>query len=201
MLNVDELKKEIKKHQNSEPKIIRAEDERLAFGIVGLFRPLNIYDCFVIFSAGTLINAYVKKPYAQKPYKKNYSFKRFICTRVEELLKKPIKDVKVLHSSGFTVVDVNGLKFSYHSLGDPHKVANSSIGAANSAWNQDKLRLTPYALQLFQLSEKLINDDKVSKINKETFLKIQEYLKIEDQDAGREQTQQREKEINAQLNM
>lgn len=169
---IEHLKYDIKQMQNREPAKILFEDEKLAFYISGLFKPENIYDCFVIFSAGALCNAFVKKDYAPKEVKHSYAFKGFLDAQVDRLLKKPIEDVNIYHSAEFSVVDICGLKFSYHGLGDKNNMSNCTKNQANKVWEEDGLRLTACAKELFENAKKFIDDGKVSPKNKKVFESI-----------------------------
>ena len=171
-----ELKRKIASVQNAEPTIISFDDEKLAFYITGLFRPKNIYDCFVIFSAGTLCNSYVKKAYASKEYKNCYAFKGFLDVQFDRVLDNPIDNVKILHNDKFSVADVFGLKFSYHGLGDVKGKGNITAKKADKYWHQDGLRLTPFAKELFDISKEFIANGKVSKQNADIFKIIEDKL-------------------------
>ncbi|MBO7508236.1 MAG: hypothetical protein J6T39_01150 [Clostridia bacterium] len=167
--NIEHLKYDIKQMQNQKPTKIPFNDEKLAFYISGLFKPQNIYDCFVIFASGTLCNAFVKKEYAPKEVKHSYAFKGFLDAQVDRLLKEPIEDIKIYHSPEFSVVDICGLKFSYHGLGDKNNMANSTKNQANKIWEEDSLRLTACAKELFDNAKKFIDDGKVSEKNKKIY--------------------------------
>ncbi len=171
-----ELKHKIASVQSKEPTVISFDDEQLAFYITGLFRPKNIYDCFVIFSAGTLCNAFVKKAYAPKEVRNKYTFKGFLDAQVDRLLDNPIESVKVLHNDKFSVVDIYGLKFSFHGLGDVKGKSNCTAKKADTYWHQDNLRFTPFAKELFDISKEFITAGKVSKQNAEIFKTIAEKL-------------------------
>lgn len=167
--SIENLKYDIKRMQNNNPTRILFDDEKLAFYISGLFKPENIYDCFVIFASGTICNAFVKKEYAPKEVKHSYAFKGFLDAQVEKLLKNPVDGVKIFHSAEFSVVDICGLKFSYHGLGDKNYVANATKNQANKIWEQDGLRLTACAKELFDNAKRFIEDGKVSAKNKKVF--------------------------------
>lgn len=167
--SIENLKYDIKRMQKNNPTIILFDDEKLAFYISGLFKPENIYDCFVIFASGTICNAFVKKEYAPKEVKHSYAFKGFLDAQVEKLLKNPVDGVKIFHSAEFSVVDICGLKFSYHGLGDKNYVANATKNQANKIWEQDGLRLTACAKELFDNAKRFIEDGKVSAKNKKVF--------------------------------
>ena len=183
----DKLHREIKAHQNSEPSGIPFKYEKLAFYVCGLFRPKNKYDVFAICASAMLCNAYVKKPYADKSVRHNYAFKRFLYHKVKEMIKKPVKDVRVFHSEGFTLVDVFGIKFSYHAVGDPDHIANAPKKFVDGVWNQEHLRLTPWATETFAFTKKLIeNEDKISPINKKIYKLIQDEVLMTDEQTARE---------------
>ena len=173
---IEHLKCDIKQMQDKEPAKILFEDEKRAFYISGLFKPENIYDCFVIFAAGALCNAFVKKEYAPKEVKHSYAFKGFLDAQVNRLLKRPVEDVKIYHSAEFSVVDVCGLKFSYHGLGDKNNMANCTKNQANKIWEEDGLRLTACSKELFDNAKKFVADGKVSPNNKKVFEIIESKL-------------------------
>ena len=173
---IEHLKYDIKYMQDKEPAKILFEDEKRAFYISGLFKPENIYDCFVIFAAGTLCNAFVKKEYAPKEVKHSYAFKGFLDAQVNRLLKNPVEDVKIYHSAEFSVVDICGLKFSYHGLGDKNNMSNCTKNQANKIWEEDGLRLTACAKELFDNAKKFVADGKVSSNNKKVFEIIESKL-------------------------
>ena len=180
-----ELKHKISSVQSKEPTKMDFADEQLAFYITGLFRPKNIYDCFVIFSAGTLCNAFVKKTYAPKEVRNCYAFKGFLDVQVDRLLDNPIENVKVFHNDKFSVVDVLGLKFSFHGLGDVKGKGNCTAKKADDYWHQDNLRFTPYAKELFDISKQFIDDGKVSEQNSKIFKTIEQKLVNANKDEAR----------------
>lgn len=184
----DNVFKEIKSFMLSQkrddtPNQIKLKSEETSFLICGLFVPKNIYDCFAIFAAGALCNAYVKKPYASKEAKHNYFFKRLICKQVEYLLKHPIEDVEVYHNKNFTVVDVAGIKFSFHMLGDPNFAQNCDVNKANAVWNKDHLRLTPYVNELYGKIRDFYEDGKLSTYNQFVFNAIENRILTVDKSA------------------
>ena len=148
-----------------ETKPIEFLDERLAFYYCGLFKVENIYDVFVVFASATLCNSYIKTKYADKSVKNKHTFKKFVREHINYLVQNPIKDVTVYANDDFCVVDICGLKFSYHSVG---KLAtNCSYKDANKVWSIDSLRLNPHANQLFDMAKDYIKTEKISKNNQD----------------------------------
>ena len=187
----DNLHREIKQHQHSEPSSIPFKYEKLAFYLCGLFRPKNQYDVFAICASAMLCNAYVKKPYADKSVRKNYAFKRFLYYKIKEMIKKPVAGVRVFHSEGFTLVDVFGIKFSYHSVGDPDHVANAPKKFVDGVWGEEHLRLTPYATEIFSFTKKLIeNEELISPINKKIYKMIQDEVLTSDEHQAKEKVKE-----------
>ena len=157
-----------------ETKPIEFADEKLAFYYCGLFKVENIYDAFVAFSSATLCNSYIKAKYAEKGVKHKHTFKKFVREHINYLVNNPIKDVTVYANNDFSVVDICGLKFSYHSVGN--LATNCSYKDANRVWSIDSLRLNPHAIQLFDIAKDYIKTGKVSKNNQIVAERIQKDL-------------------------
>lgn len=159
---IESLKQEFVKN-GKETERIKFEDEKLAFFYCGLFKVKNIYDAFVVFASATLCNSYIKAKYAEKGVKHKHTFKKFVREHINNLVQNPIKDVTVYANDEFSVVDICGLKFSYHSVG---KLAtNCSYKDANRVWSTDSLRLNPHANELFDIAKDYVQTGKISKNN------------------------------------
>lgn len=170
---IQNLKNDFAKAEK-ETKPIQFLDERFAFYYCGLFKIENIYDAFVVFASATLCNAYIKAEYAEKSVKHKHTFKKFVREHINNLVQNPIKDVTVYANDDFSVVDICGLKFSYHSVG---KLAtNCSYKDANKVWSIDSLRLNPHANQLFDIAKDYIKTEKISKNNQVIAKRIEKDL-------------------------
>ena len=167
------LKEDFAKN-GKETKPIEFADEKFAFYCCGLFKVENIYDAFVVFASATLCNSYIKAKYAEKGVKHKHTFKKFVREHINELAKNPIKDVSVYANDEFSVIDICGLKFSYHSVGG--LATNCSYKDANKVWSIDSLRLNPHANQLFDMAKDYIKTGKVSKNNQIIAERIQKDL-------------------------
>lgn len=170
---IENLKQEFAKN-GKETTPIEFLDERYAFYYCGLFKIENIYDAFVVFSSATLCNAYIKAKYAEKGVKNKHTFKKFVREHINNLVQNPIKDVSVYASDDFSVIDICGLKFSYHSVGKLE--SNCSFKDANKVWSTDSLRLNPHANKLFDIAKNYIKTGKISKNNQIVADKIENNL-------------------------
>ena len=77
----------------------------------------TVEDCFKYFASINLLNAYVKKDYAETNIKDNYSFKKFVINAVDRLNKFCPSGVDFGASQSDKVIylQVYDMQFSFHS--------------------------------------------------------------------------------------
>lgn len=176
--NVAYLIQYINDNNGKVPERIALIDEKLAFSVCKYFELRNVADCFIFFACANLCNAYVKKPYAVHPLKKHkgYGFKRFVGEKVAQLLISNIEGVKVHHSTKFTVVDICGMMFSYHDLGVKDAQENISFKNAEQIWSKRRLKLQPFAQEIYEEALTLVSGKKISEKNQGIFNEILQQL-------------------------
>ena len=101
-------------------------------------------ECFKFFASLNLINAYIKKDYAVKEFKDNYTFKKKIIDAIYALMENCPDGVSYgACNESVTYLIVYGLQFSFHCV-MPKK---SNIVLPIIEWK--KLRLQPFAQYIF----------------------------------------------------
>lgn len=108
----------------------------------------TVEDCFKYFASINLLNAYVKKDYAETNIKDNYSFKKFVINAVNGLIKFCPSGVDFGASQSDKVIylQVYDMQFSFHSC----LPKNCNLQLKEMQWQN--VRLQPYALEIFNLA-------------------------------------------------
>ena len=108
----------------------------------------TVEDCFKYFASINLLNAYVKKDYAETNIKDNYSFKKIVINAVDRLNKFCPSGVDFGASQSDKVIylQVYDMQFSFHSC----LPKNCNLQLKEMQWQN--VRLQPYALEIFNLA-------------------------------------------------
>lgn len=115
----------------------------------------NKYDALYFFSSMNLMNAYVKKSYADEYLKKNYKFKTYVAKALEEIINNKIQDVFIFLDKDIAYVTIEGLQFSFHNI-RPTRVLQEYIKSPRNkkqVWTG--IRLQPAAGVIFDWAEKV----------------------------------------------
>lgn len=133
---------------DSQSIIIDVSYVKKAYDVLRLGHLDTTENCFKFFSSINLLNAYVKKDYADSVIKNNYVFKKFVLYAVNKLNDFCPNGVDFGMSKIDKVIylQVYDLQFSFHSC----LPKNSEIKLKEMLWHNVKLQ--PYALQIFNLA-------------------------------------------------
>lgn len=130
-------------HQ-SNVDVIDLQSVKKAFSILDEFDLSDGEKCFKYFASLNLINAYVKKEYAEPNIKQHYSFKRYIIKALSYLSVNSVIGVQVGKSDDNVVyLCIYGLQFSFHSV----LSKESTMNLQDMKWLG--IRLQPYAKYIF----------------------------------------------------
>lgn len=121
----------------------------------------NEDDCFLIFSAFNLLNAYAKQAGNSKEFVINeiakhtdhkskkplYFFKWHVWKRACEIVDKNFENVKAYPNIGCSVVECLGVQFSFHNTYTSDNESKNKYLVPEHYWSG--IRLQPVALQLY----------------------------------------------------
>ena len=146
--NDNDNDKDVEKGEGVKQLIIDLPSVKKAYDVLQLGLLDTTENCFKFFASINLLNAYVKKDYADKMVKNNYAFKKFVLYAVNKLNDFCPNNVDFGMSKIDKVIylQVYDLQFSFHSC----LPKNCELKLKEMFWQNVKLQ--PYALQIFNLA-------------------------------------------------
>lgn len=129
-------------------KEINLKSVETAYQILNGEKLATAEHCFKYFASINLLNAYVKKDYANATIKNDYSFKKFVVKALTNLSKFCPNGVNFGKSESDKVVylQVYNMQFSFHSC----LPKNSNLTLKEMQWQN--VRLQPFAQEIFDLA-------------------------------------------------
>lgn len=135
----------------SEKEIL--ESQVMTAYINSLMQVNDQYDLFYFLSSMNLLNAYVKKDYADIKFINRYTFKNHLAKVLDKVVFKELDDVHIYYTNEILYIDVFNVQFSFHNV----KATDNINRFKNSTKNKKKewkgIRLQPIASQLFELAQ------------------------------------------------
>lgn len=119
----------------------------------------NKSDALYFFTAMNLMNAYVKKPYADEYLKKNYRFKTYVAKALEQVISN-IHDISVYLDKNIAYVSIDGLQFSFHNVRPTKALEEYIESPKNKKQEWTGIRLQPAAGMIFDWAENYGKSDR-----------------------------------------
>ncbi|WP_226536252.1 hypothetical protein [Fictibacillus halophilus] len=107
------------------------------------------YDALYFFASMNLLNAYVKKQTADKEFVKRYKFKHYINGKIEQIIRKSIRDVSVYVGQDVVYVSASSLQFSFHNVQLTRFLQLYQSSSQNLEQEWTGIRLQPVAGYIF----------------------------------------------------
>ncbi|MFA6859925.1 MAG: hypothetical protein WCR30_00885 [Clostridia bacterium] len=148
--------------KNAKEEMLLLSDAVLAKQIVEKAKIETKEDVFLYFSALNFLNAFVKKNYAPREFKKNYFFKNSVSKCIDAIINNNLCDCIFCYGDNVVMGEVANLQFSFHraNISDLMNKERNSNGSKYHFDYWKGIRLQPIAGFVFKEAMSLPNISK-----------------------------------------
>lgn len=115
----------------------------------------NQYAAFYFFASMNLLNAYIKKDYADTEYKKRYVIKDYVSLAITQIIEQKMEEVEVYIDKRIVYIKIQGRQFSFHNVKGNKVIQAFKDSPYNIKQEWCGIRLQPICISVYQEAKRL----------------------------------------------